>query len=513
MLDKIRSQFSRWLMLLLWLHVPVVALAAFLVAPEGRGVAGEIAFSVFLCLGPTVAYWKAGHGPLFRYLFVSGYVLMAALLVFIFRGHPWQIDIHMYFFAALAISAALCDWRAVLLAAGVTAMHHLLLNFLVPAWVFPEGADFGRVVLHAVVVVLETAALFLLIRKLEASFELGAAAERAAQDAAALAKAEADGARQAQAAADAARAEAEEYAREAARLKDEATATLEEGQKRRRAERLKVAEELEASVHGLVEEIRTLAASLGSRSGELANEASTADTSVQQSSEAARMAAANVGTVAASTDEVAAGISEISQQITASAGVSNSASECAERGRASIQTLVDYANQVADVLQMISDISEQTNLLALNATIEAARAGEAGKGFAVVASEVKNLAGQSATAAGDISKLVDSIKAASEGAVAVNDEVARFMEQIRSNITSVSAAIEEQTAAVSEIARAAQLTSEEVGRTDHALQRIGTLVGKVRQSSDDTRSTVDMLGGKADELAAGLSRALAAMRT
>jgi methyl-accepting chemotaxis protein len=70
-----------------------------------------------------------------------------------------------------------------------------------------------------------------------------------------------------------------------------------------------------------------------------------------------------------------------------------------------------HSNAIDEILAFITSIASQTSLLSLNAAIEAARAGESGKGFSVVSMEIRKLADQSATAAGDISKLLAEIQA------------------------------------------------------------------------------------------------------
>ena len=118
--------------------------------------------------------------------------------------------------------------------------------------------------------------------------------------------------------------------------------------------------------------------------------------------------------------------------------------------------LVDNAQKIGEVVNLISDIAEQTNLLALNATIEAARAGETGKGFAVVANEVKSLARQTAKATDEISSQIDSMQSVTSGTAASIEEIVGNINRVDEVINTIASAMEEHNAATSEISQSVQ---------------------------------------------------------
>ncbi len=163
----LRAGFARFMALLLWGHVPVIAVVAW---GMGQSAGLPVLFAAALALAYQVSWMTAGTGPVTRY--ISGVALMGepALLVFLLRGNPWQIDMHMYFFASLALLIAWCDWRAVALASVAIMLHHLALDLVLPMAVFPNGADITRVAFHAAVVVLEGSVLVWISNRLVESF-------------------------------------------------------------------------------------------------------------------------------------------------------------------------------------------------------------------------------------------------------------------------------------------------------------------------------------------------------
>ncbi len=236
--------------------------------------------------------------------------------------------------------------------------------------------------------------------------------------------------------------------------------------------------------------------------------ASSEETAVQSTTVAAASeeVTANVQTVASAAEQLAASVHEVSSQVTDSSRISREAVSETERTNLTVKGLAEAAQKIGDVVNLISDIAGQTNLLALNATIEAARAGEAGKGFAVVASEVKSLATQTAKATEDIASQVGAIQGATNEAVSAIQGIGQTIGRINEIATSISSAVEEQSAAtaensrnVQEAANGTQEVSSNISGVSMAANESGQAAGQVLTAAESLAHEGEQMHQKVQE--------------
>lgn len=419
-MEALRESASKALIALLWLHVLVVAGIAI---ARGTAVFFPMFLTMLLAGAATLSRIIRGNDACTRMIVAVSLMGGVGVIAYQMAGHPWQIDVHMYFFAALACLVMYCDYRSLLLGTVSVALNHLALNFVLPAAIFPGGADLGRVVLHAAILLIEAGVLIWLAHKLVSLFET------AAQQVVKIKAANA-----AESLANSQRVDAELQAK-----------------RERDASRRRLASDFEHKVGHIVEAVAVAASSVQKISSSIST--SSQDTALQLAvaASASRQASESVATVASATEELTASIGEINHQATRSAHIADKAAAEARRTNTVVEGLVSSTQKIGEVVSLIQTIANQTNLLALNATIESARAGEHGKGFAVVASEVKTLAAQTAHATEEIAMQIGTIQNATSEAVTAIQAIAETISELNAISTAIASAVDQQSAATSQI--------------------------------------------------------------
>ncbi len=183
--------------------------------------------------------------------------------------------------------------------------------------------------------------------------------------------------------------------------------------------------------------------------------------------------------------QVFTAISAISQHVERGASVGREAVVRADISRGAIDALARAAEEIGDIVGVISEIAAQTNLLALNAAIEAARAGDAGRGFNVVASEVKMLATQTSQSTEQIGAKVSEIQSTTRQVVQSLADVTHAINSLATVNDSVSAAIEQQRMATQQFSHNVQDNNLSAGDLAGRMAQISELVSRWQTNASE----------------------------
>src|SRR5450830_946462 len=420
-LDRYYYQAHRLVLPLLWLLFVV-----------GLGLSGlhdtwhwALLIGLPSALIPSLLIWRAPHAFVTRALIAVAMMVFAALFIHQAAG---MTEWHFSIFVLLAFLLCYRDWKVIVVAAAVIAVHHLSFNYL-QQWGYGvlcfTKPGLGEVVLHAAFVVVESVVLAYLAGLLyRDAVQAGELSIRVSAMASA-----GDG---------------------AIDLRFEGAAPMSNGGK---ALQLMLVELRDA-----ITDVRDGTSAIASASSAIAdgNQALAARTEKQTSS----------------LTETATSMAEITNAVKNSAGhaehadaLARSAADVAERGGVEVGKVVatmaaisTSSQKIVDIIGVIDGIAFQTNILALNAAVEAARAGEQGRGFAVVASEVRNLAQRSVAAAKEIKTLIgDSVEKVERGSKLVGqagvtmDEVVASVKRVTDIMAEIASASQEQSAGIAQV--------------------------------------------------------------
>jgi methyl-accepting chemotaxis protein len=381
------------------------------------------------------------------------------------------IEFHFGVFVLLALLMAYRDWRPIVLAAALVAVHHVAFDRLQAAgygvYCTPE-ANFLKTLMHAVYVVVQTGIEIYL------ALQLRQAALASAELSAIVCHVD-DG--------------------EVLRL-DVAGMALQ-------SSTALALQRAIGKVATAMADVSTAAASIEVASSEIA----AGNLDLSQRTE---MQAANLQQTAASMQQLTGTVRNTAETALQAAQLAGHAADAAVEGGVRVGTVTETMNgistssrRIADINAVIDGIAFQTNILALNAAVEAARAGEHGRGFAVVAAEVRLLSQRSANAAREIKTLIgESVEKAELGTDQVKsagDSMTHIVGQaqrVNQLIGEISQAAAQQTQGITQVGSA-------VTQLDAVTQQNAALVEQGAAAADSLKQQASRLNAVVQRFALG----------
>lgn len=175
-----------------------------------------------------------------------------------------------------------------------------------------------------------------------------------------------------------------------------------------------------------------------------------------------------------------------------------------------VTKLGERSKEIGQIVDTIAGIAGQTNLLALNAAIEAARAGEQGRGFAVVAEEVRKLAEQSQDAAKRIAELIGEIQGETNEAV---DAMVKGTHEVKVGtevVNTAGCAFGDIVALVTQVSEQVTEISAEIQKVVNHGSQIVTAIKEIDDLSKDAAGEAQTISAAIEEQSASMQEIAAA---
>ncbi len=477
--------------LMLLVMVPLPAVAAWVV---GNAALPLLLLSLgFAGAGLLALQQRSG---LARGVLAAGLVGQSALLTAALAGHPWQIDTHMVFFAVLAVVSTMGSIRVLIMACGLTAVHHLGLTLALPAMVYPAAdllSNVIRTAIHGTIVVIEGGILSLSMldanRRRAAMIAQRSEALRLTEEA------------------DTARKAAQRAGQEAQdlvgvlrdRLNSLAAGDLSET----------IEDPFPPEYESLREDFNTTVRSLRDLIGAVAENATEIHLRAEELSTGSLDLSRRTEGQAATLEETAAALEEMTSSVQSAAERTARVREVVEQTRGQAETsgevvrdavaamseIKKSSDEINQIIGVIDDIAFQTNLLALNAGVEAARAGDAGRGFAVVASEVRALAQRSAESAREIKGLIGAGSMHVENGVSLVNSAGDALSDIVTRVGNIADLIGDIASGAQEQSTNLAELNTSVAQLDQVTQQNAAMVEESSAASTALKTEAETLHG------------------